>query len=112
MDRKDKRRWVFGAVPESVLADLVWLVVMRPKHIGDRRVAVHDLQADAVALLELEGVRLDADVETIDLARLQRLGLRMREVRLHLGRALRVRRAMRGAQPALGHDLEVRIQPL
>src|SRR5260221_4956260 len=85
---------------------------MRPQHIGDRRVAVHDLEADAVALLELERIRLDGDVEAVDLAGLERLWLRVGEVRLHLGRALLVDSPVRGTQPALGDDLEVRVEPL
>src|SRR5205809_967182 len=58
--RQDERRWIFCAVVQRVLADLVRLVVMRPQDVRDRRVAVRDLQADAIALLELERVRLDA----------------------------------------------------
>lgn len=41
-----------GAVVDAVLPDLVRLVVVRPQDVGDRRVAVDDLEADAVALLE------------------------------------------------------------
>jgi len=59
----------------------------------------------AVSLLELERVRLEADVEAIHLARLERLGLRVQVIRLHLGAVLLIERAMRGAQPALRHDL-------
>src|SRR3954471_2679572 len=75
-DRQHQRRRIFRTVVERVLADLVRLVVMRPEDIGDRRIAVRDFQTNAVALLEAESVRLDADFEAIHLAGLERLGLR------------------------------------
>src|SRR5436190_6745590 len=112
LDRKDEHRCVFGAVPERVLADLVRLIVVRPQDIGNGRVAVDDFQADAIALLELESVGLDADIEAVHLARLERLRLVVRPVGFHLRRAALVDGAMRRAQPALRHDLESGVDAL
>jgi len=45
---------------------------MRPQDVGRGGVAVGDLQADAVALVEAVGVGLDADLELVDLPGLER----------------------------------------
>src|SRR3972149_2297698 len=112
MDGKYQGRWILVAVPDRVLADLVGRVIVGPEHVGKRRVAVGDVQADAIALLELEGIRLDADLELIDLAGLDRLRVFVQKVGLHLGAVLLVDGAVGCAQPALGHDLESRVEAL
>src|SRR5678815_5830248 len=90
MDGQYQCGGVFCTVPEGVLADLVRRVIVGPQHIGNGRVAVRQLEPDAVALLELEGVRLDADLELGDLAGLDRLGIGMGAIGLHLGAVPRI----------------------
>ena len=89
-------------VIDRIGADLVRHVIMRPQHVGDRGIAVDDFQPHATALLETVRHRLDADVETVDFSRLDRLRIGVRVIRLNLGRFLRIERAVRGAQPAFG----------
>src|SRR5260221_1314360 len=103
MGGEDQLGREFVAVPDRVLPDLVRRVVVRPEHVGHHGIAVHDFQPDAAALPEAVGIRLDTDVESIHLARLERLRLGVRVIWLHPGAALRVERTVRRAQPALGH---------
>src|SRR5262245_41532189 len=99
-------------VMDGVAADLVRAVIVRPQHLGHRRITVDDLDPDAMALPEAERHRLEPDVEAIDLAGHERLRRGMGVVGIELRAARGIKRAVRGAQPPPGDDLAAGIESL
>ena len=55
-------------VINRIRAELVGPIDVGEERVGDRRIAIHNLDADAIALAEAIGDRLERNLDLIDLA--------------------------------------------
>src|SRR6516165_2412004 len=93
---------------DRISANLARNKIVRPQHIGYGRISVDDLEPHTATFFESVRHRFDADIESVDFARLDRFRIDMGVIWLHLGAFLRVEPTMRSTQPAFR---DLRVQP-
>ena len=91
-----------AVVVDGVGADRRGRIGVGKNRVGQRRVAVGDLQPDAMAALEHICGWQHLDVEAVDFSRREGLRIGVGVERTQLGRTALVLLAVRGLQPALG----------
>jgi hypothetical protein len=102
---------VLRIVPERVATDFVVEILVGKYRVRQRRIAVDDLQPNAVPLLEAVSAGHDLDLIAIDLAGDDRLRINTGIERALFRAVFVILFAMRSAQPALGHNVKSRLQP-
>ena len=88
---------------DPVRSNLVPEILVTKNRVGRRGIAVYDLEADAMPRLEPVGTGHDFDVESVDLAWINRLGAAMRVERTMRGAQLLILLPVRCPKPSLCH---------